>query len=772
MKFRAKRPGPEKAPTSATPSTLVQDSAASPTEASRAHPDSDPTRDEIEAVENPEQKSVEQPTLRGHQFGKLSVAPLQPKLAVSQPADPLEQEADRIADQVVGLGEPENPNHQEKAERELERKRGSQPIYGHVGVDEGGAESDPPEVPTAEESLVASTLGSGGAPLSTAALNYMQPRFGHDFSKVRVYTDDQASQSARALGAHAYTVGTDIVFSAGTYTPGTDAGNRLLAHELTHVVQQTGGVGLRESANPTPIVQRQKDQGGTATAPEPSTLDQLRQAEDAAAKEDTLSPALGGMTNIGDVTTARAAIEKVKIATATLEMGDPGGWVGEKGEAKHKAANAEVEQLLGFYIGFTGEETRTGVDFMDRYKKAHAQFARLQGLAQQYEQMTGVSAASSKGMLEMEAAAKSAEEARKKFDAEKAKLSPEKAADITAAQAKLAPTETAMSDCKKHMDTAATDARTGFLSLTNATATISQAAEKEKAEEKKAEVEKVKGEIAEMQKWIAGGIELAVTVATAGVGGAAKAGAVSATEMSQAAIEAMKESGTEEVKKMGKEKAQALVKQAAEDIGGTIAAEHYKLELARAEGALAVANKMVAGYGKEIGANEARIAALKWAQGMRTLQAEAAEFDRLQKVMRDQIRDLGRAISAAGIGKQEGARYEVIAEFRAEVTAFVNEADAAIALGKQAQGALKEGGERRSQAAYDRDQSRVYYDAYKWHDGRWKLRMNYLNLGVRKTAGEGGMVEKIDTLVAELEQYRKNAETYRLVLANAMGASV
>ena len=114
----------------------------------------------------------------------------------------------------------------------------------------------------------------------------------------------------------------------------------------------------------------------------------------------------------------------------------------------------------------------------------------------------------------------------------------------------------------------------------------------------------------------------------------------------------------------------------------------------------------------------------------------------------------------------------MIAEFRAEVTAFVNEADAAIALGKQAQGALKEGGERRSQAAYDKDQSRVYYDAYKWHDGRWKLRMNYLNLGVRKTAGEGGMVEKIDTLVAELEQYRKNAETYRLVLANAMGASV
>lgn len=276
-----------------------------------------------------------------------------------------------------------------------------------------------------------------------------------------------------------------------------------------------------------------------------------------------------------------------------------------------------------------------------------------------------------------------------------------------------------------------------------------------------------------MQKWIAGGIELAVTVATAGGGAAAGAAGTSPSAMGQAAVEAMKETGTEEVKKMGKEKAMALVKQAGEDIGGAIAAEHYKLELARAEGALAIANKMVDGYGKEIGANEARTAADNWAQGIRTLHAQAVEFDRLQKVMRDQIRDLGRAIGAAGIGKQEGARYEVIAEFRAEVTAFVNEADAAIVLGKQTQAALKEGGERRSQAAHsEQGQSRVYYDAYLWHDGRRKLRMNYLNLGVRKTAGEGGMVENIDTLVAELVQYQENAEKYRLVLANAMGASV
>jgi hypothetical protein len=69
----------------------------------------------------------------------------------------------------------------------------------------------------------------------------MEPRFGHDFSSVHVHTDAKAAESARAVSAHAYTVGNDIVFGAGQFSPGTGAGRRLLAHELTHVIQQAGG---------------------------------------------------------------------------------------------------------------------------------------------------------------------------------------------------------------------------------------------------------------------------------------------------------------------------------------------------------------------------------------------------------------------------------------------------------------------------------------------------------------------------------------------------
>jgi len=83
-------------------------------------------------------------------------------------------------------------------------------------------------------------LSSGGAPLDAAARVEMEGRFGHDFSRVRVHDGVAAAESARAVDARAYTVGEHVVFGAGMYSPGSSAGQRLLAHELTHVLQQSG----------------------------------------------------------------------------------------------------------------------------------------------------------------------------------------------------------------------------------------------------------------------------------------------------------------------------------------------------------------------------------------------------------------------------------------------------------------------------------------------------------------------------------------------------
>ena len=91
---------------------------------------------------------------------------------------------------------------------------------------------------------VREVLRSPGHELGTDTRAFMEQRFGHDFSRVRVHTDSQAAASARAAGARAYTVAEDVVFDQGHYAPATRTGRRLIAHELAHVVQQSrGGAG-------------------------------------------------------------------------------------------------------------------------------------------------------------------------------------------------------------------------------------------------------------------------------------------------------------------------------------------------------------------------------------------------------------------------------------------------------------------------------------------------------------------------------------------------
>ena len=96
-----------------------------------------------------------------------------------------------------------------------------------------GPETAPP--------IVHDVLRSSGQPLDGATRAYFEPRFGHDFSRVRIHADARANESAQSVNALAYTVGRDVVFGAGQYQPGAASGQRLLAHELTHVKQQNGG---------------------------------------------------------------------------------------------------------------------------------------------------------------------------------------------------------------------------------------------------------------------------------------------------------------------------------------------------------------------------------------------------------------------------------------------------------------------------------------------------------------------------------------------------
>ena len=161
----------------------------------------------------------------------------QTKLAFGEVNDPLEHEADRIADQVVGMTGP------------MLSIAAASPQVGRKSADckEKGQKtlrSKPTGVPatfTAEApGPVRAMFGSPGRPLDAAARAYFEPRFGQNFSHLRIHTDRTAGEAARSVGALAYTTGSDIVFAEGQYQPATESGRRLLAHELTHTIQQIG----------------------------------------------------------------------------------------------------------------------------------------------------------------------------------------------------------------------------------------------------------------------------------------------------------------------------------------------------------------------------------------------------------------------------------------------------------------------------------------------------------------------------------------------------
>ncbi len=257
---------------------------------------------------------------------------LQTKLRIGQPGDKYEQEADRVAEQVMRMPMPlttERTGASGQAEdTRIQRKclKCMNGLHGLLGKDKKDEKLQAKQTPGRTHEITAqiesniNALRGGGQPLPEPVRAFFEPRFGHDFGQVRVHSDAAAEQSAWDVNAHAYTVGRDIVFGAGRFAPGTHQGRQLIAHELMHVVQQSGADGIHflkndEKRNLSPISSRAARTFRLSAAP---TLQVARQAAPAFG-DACKTPAPGGPANPCQL--ARCSPAEQATAVADLARG-------------------------------------------------------------------------------------------------------------------------------------------------------------------------------------------------------------------------------------------------------------------------------------------------------------------------------------------------------------------------------------------------------------------------------------------------------------------
>ena len=185
--------------------------------------------------------------------GSLQYLPVQRKLSVGAANDPLEEEADAMADKVMRMPEPfiqRKCKECEEEENKVQRK-------------ESTGAATPAITPAVEQALQ-----STGQSMDKPTRSFMEERFGYDFSNVQIHNDLLAHQSATDINALAYTNNNHVVFGAGQYQPDTTGGKQLLAHELTHVVQQqsnsiqcktSADAGIQNSNTLSDVVSTQND---------------------------------------------------------------------------------------------------------------------------------------------------------------------------------------------------------------------------------------------------------------------------------------------------------------------------------------------------------------------------------------------------------------------------------------------------------------------------------------------------------------------------------
>lgn len=207
----------------------------------------------------------------GNRYVQRVMGKVQAKLIVNPPDDHYEKEADRVADVVTKAPA-------SSVQRQVEPEEEEEEIQTKMSRIQRQEEEEPEEEEEEEEPIQTKAVGSqateaskdleagintargSGQPPPDSVRSSLEPQLGHDFSQVHIHTDAKADKLSQQLGAKAFTAGNDVFFREGAYQPGSDSGRGLIAHELTHVVQQGAARVSRQAAETEQTAAKSKEE--------------------------------------------------------------------------------------------------------------------------------------------------------------------------------------------------------------------------------------------------------------------------------------------------------------------------------------------------------------------------------------------------------------------------------------------------------------------------------------------------------------------------------
>ena len=656
---------------------------------------------------------------------------IQAKLEVSQPGDPFEREADAVADRIVSAPPVDN----------------SGAIPGEV--------QDPDSLqngvlPHAEHAVSAAS-SSVGHPLPSNLQAKFERALGADLSAVRVHTGSESIEANRAVSARAYTNNNDIHFNQGQYDPDSRDGQHLLAHEITHTIQQGGGMRRWSTVGTSPAVHRS---GNVVQRGKAEDLTEMAEAGEAAAvadqKANVNQPPVGRVSNIGDVAAARTLVAQIEGWRANMQEGAQaqGAFTVSAGRVtpEKMAANEQAISALDDYLVTAGEQSRTLGSFQDGLGKARTDYERLKAQVTHLV-VTNQVAGGTSGDIGQQivqnagfADPAAAEDRMKKLELNPGLLAVKN--QVQEGHEKMVALGQAAGDKQGKVSQAAYGYQSALNNFKTGIPSIKDNPDQAK------ELAELNAKIETVKKYVGKGLEYAGKALDKVVPGAEKVG-------EHAAI-----------------------------VTDWLTDQFYDAQLNGIQSTIAQYNAAHSEHAITAKLDDIRAASGKFTTAVTAFQNAVEAFAHAQSTFRETLRSFGRSADAG-----HGDRFAQIASVLAEVDTYENQVDETLRLAYQEQTAAHEATAARRTAVGGptdgggRQAGMPYYEPYKFFhsNGGWgyECTKNELNLGVlpsSRGSAEGvenvGVNATVDKAVLDLQGYRKEVDPMRKALAQAMNLNM